>query len=199
MFTGLIETTGTVKSITPKGDMIVLEVVAKDTEFDSEHGASIAINGCCLTVTDFQKNKFFFDVSIETINKTNLNSLDVNTEVNMERAIALGTRLGGHIVSGHVDSVAQVSEVIATEGGTLVKVDIPSPYEKYIIDKGSITLDGVSLTVNELQDSDTGCTISLMLIPTTLDETTFNHLKPTQKLNFEVDLIGKYLERLHKK
>lgn len=198
MFTGLIETTGTIKSMTPKGEMIVLEVIAKNEDFDSEHGASIAINGCCLTVTDFHKNKFFFDVSIETINKTNLDNLELNMDVNMERAIALGTRLGGHIVSGHVDSVAQVSEVETTEGGTLVRVHIPKPYEKYIIDKGSITLDGVSLTVNELVDIDEGCIISLMLIPTTLEETTFKHLKPGQRLNFEVDLIGKYLERLHK-
>ncbi len=198
MFTGLVETTGTIESITPKGDMIVLEVLAKDSSFDSEHGASIAINGCCLTVTEFHKNKFSFDVSIETIQKTNLDNLELKMEVNMERAIALGTRLGGHIVSGHVDSIAEVTEVEDTEGGTLVRVHIPKPYEKYIIDKGSITLDGVSLTVNELVDIDNGCIISLMLIPTTLEETTFKHLRPGQKLNFEFDLIGKYLERLHK-
>ena len=198
MFTGLVETTGTIKSMTPKGDMIVLEVNAKDSSFTSEHGASIAINGCCLTVTEFDQNKFFFDVSIETIEKTNLKELSVDMEVNMERAIALGTRLGGHIVSGHVDSVATVTNVDTTEGGTLVNVHIPKPYEKYIIDKGSITLDGVSLTVNQLEDTADGCTISLMLIPTTLEETTFKYLKAKQKINFEVDLIGKYLERLHK-
>ena len=198
MFTGLVETTGKIESISEKGEMIVLEITAKDENYDAEHGASIAINGCCLTVTEFDKNKFFFDVSIETLNKTTLGELKVNSEVNMERAIALGTRLGGHIVSGHVDSVAKITEVSTTEGGTLVKVKIPSPYQKYIIDKGSITFDGVSLTVNELVDLDSGCEVSLMLIPTTLEETTFKHLSVGQNINFEVDLIGKYLERLHK-
>ena len=198
MFTGLVETTGTINSMKPKGDMIVMEITAKDKTYDAEHGASIAINGCCLTVTEFEQNKFFFDVSTETIDKTNLNTLKVGMDVNMERAIALGTRLGGHIVSGHIDSVATVSSVEDTDGGTLVTVQIPKPYEKYIIDKGSITLDGISLTVNKLTDNDKGCVISLMLIPTTLEETTFKYLKVEQKLNFEVDLIGKYLERLHK-
>ncbi len=196
MFTGLVERVGRIVSIQDKDGYKILRVETQKADgYATEHGESIAVNGCCLTVTRFDEKSMDFDVSFESLAKTNLGQLKVGSGVNLERALRVGDRLGGHMVSGHVDGRGKLESLKEENGGWTVFVQIPRDLSGYIIPKGSITLDGVSLTVNEVFDEPEHTRIRLTLIPVTIAGTTFGELKGGWPINIEVDLVGKYLER----
>ena len=196
MFTGLVERVGRIAAISDKDGFKVLKVALPEAEsYATQLGESIAINGCCLTVTAFDTKMIAFDVSFESLDKTNLGQLAVGSPVNMERALRMGDRLGGHMVSGHVDGRGKLVSMSEESGGWNVFVEIPREMSGYIIPKGSITLDGTSLTINDVEDLDHATRIRLTLIPVTMAHTTFGELKSGWPLNIEVDLVGKYLER----
>ncbi len=200
MFTGLVETTGTVDAIETTEALLRLTISPKHQEdFEAKLGDSIAVNGCCLTVAIPPDSRaLVFEVSHETLKKTNLAALKVGQLVNLERAMQLGDRLGGHLVLGHVDGLAKIHALDKRSDGWDVGVTIPKLLARYLIDKGSICLDGVSLTINELLDYPEHSEVRLTLIPTTLAETTLQNLELDQSVNLEVDVLGKYMERLNK-
>lgn len=192
MFTGIIEGVGSIKEIRTKGDGLQIHV---ETGFDLEQsniGDSIAVNGCCLTITSRLGSSFWADVSSETLSKSTLSQFKLGDPVNLERALRVGDRLGGHIVQGHVDGVGKVLEIKHLKSGIEFIVEIPSNLLRYIVDKGSIAVDGVSLTVNHVAQD---C-FSLFVIPHTQLQTTFSKLSVGKEVNLEVDIIGKYVERL---
>ena len=203
MFTGIVERTGKVLSLTRPpvaaagmtGGITQL-IVDAGRGFETNPGDSVAVNGCCLTVTSNKFNMLAFDVSSETLSLTNLGDLTESHDVNLERALKLGDRLGGHMVSGHVDGQGVVQSIGKKPEGWELAIRISRELSRYVISKGSICLDGVSLTVNTVRDHPDTTDVGLMLIPTTVSLTTFNQLRPGQRLNVEVDTIGKYLERL---
>lgn len=203
MFTGIVERTGRVVSLTAPESAnsnlmasITQLIIEPGKGFETKLGDSVAINGCCLTVTSNKMQLLAFDVSAETMRRTTMRVLREGAEVNLERALKLGDRLGGHMVSGHVDGVATVERIHKLADGWDLTVALPRDLGRYVIAKGSICLDGVSLTVNAVKDSDTHTQIRLMLIPTTVSLTSFRLMAEGSELNVEVDMIGKYLERL---
>lgn len=197
MFTGLIERTATLRSLSEENGITTMVVEPAGGEaFTVTHGASVAVNGCCLTVTAFDEKTLTFEVSRETLACTNMHKLQEGSRVNLERALRVGDRLGGHMVSGHVDGTGILTTVHPADDGWYIEVLIPAELAGWVIPKGSVCLDGISLTVNGLKDREDGCLIDLMLIPTTLDETTFRDLKEGWTLNLEMDLVGKYIARL---
>jgi riboflavin synthase len=195
MFTGIVERTGAVVSLTKVGGITQL-IVDAGKDFETRIGDSVAVNGCCLTVTSNKVQFLAFDVSSETLAKTSLGGLDEGQDVNLERAMRLGDRLGGHLVSGHVDGPGRVVRVGKRPDGWEVELAVPLALGRYLIAKGSICVDGVSLTVNALRDERGESRVGLMLIPTTVSLTTLKHLHEGQAVNVEVDPIAKYVERL---
>lgn len=199
MFTGIVAAVGRITSITPlgtdAGSGVRLQIHAGALPLaDVALGDSIAINGACMTVTQKSADSFTVDVSRESLNRTV--GLDTEGEVNLEKALTLAERLGGHLVSGHVDGLGTVTHFAPV--GESWKLDILTPPElaKYFAYKGSAVVNGVSLTVNSVADSAAGCTISINLIPHTIEVTTLKHLKPGSRVNLEVDLIARYVERM---
>ncbi len=193
MFTGIVETVGRVVAIEPGTVDTRLTVDAADLELgDVKNGDSISVNGCCLTVTGLTDKQFFADVSRETLALTNLGDLESGSPVNLEKAMCLGDRLGGHLVSGHVDGAGSV--ISRTPEGRSIRFEIrvPDTLAKYICRKGSVCVDGVSLTVNRVN----GAGFSLQIIPHTLARTTLGNYREGQTVNIEVDMIARYLERL---
>lgn len=189
MFTGIVEELGSVHAL----DAHRLEVACGVVTDDSDVGASVAVNGVCLTVVARTADRLGFDLSDETIARTGLRRLAVGAPVNLERPVTLAARLGGHLVQGHVDGVGEVADVAADDaGGARVRITVPPGLRRYTIEKGSITVDGVSLTVAELHDDG----ISVALIPHTLAVTTLGTVRPGDPVNLEVDMIAKYVERL---
>ncbi|RJQ51499.1 MAG: riboflavin synthase [Nitrospiraceae bacterium] len=193
MFTGLIETMGEVVSVEKTGNGIRLSVKPL-IEFEVKPGDSISINGVCLTVTKLltPDSKLSFDVSPETMRSTNLGKLKVREKVNLERALRLSDRLGGHLVTGHVDGVGTVRNRKQAGEYTFYTVDAPAEVLRYIVKKGSITIDGISLTVVEL---DSG-TFSVAIIPHTLKATNIGEKGIGDSVNLEADIVGKYVEKL---
>ena len=188
MFTGIVEERGSVRSL--HDHRIVVECSVVPT--DSDIGASVAVNGVCLTVVANDGDSVAFDLSTETSERTSLRSLDVGHPVNLERPVTLASRLGGHIVQGHVDGVGTITDVQRDDaGGASVRVQMPADLVRYVVEKGSITVDGVSLTVAEVHDD--GVTVAL--IPHTLAVTTLGVAAPGHPVNLEVDMIAKYVER----
>ncbi len=159
---------------------------------DAKHGDSIAVNGVCLTVVDTADGEFTADVMAETLNRSSLGALAAGSRVNLERPMALGGRLGGHLVQGHVDGTGTIVERIPGEHWEIVKVALPAALSRYVVEKGSITVDGVSLTVVDAGDD----YFTISLIPTTLDLTTLGIKKAGDPVNLEVDVLAKYVERL---
>ncbi len=199
MFTGIVAAVGRITSITPLGTNadsgVRLQIHAGALPLaDVALGDSIAINGACMTVTQKSADSFSVDVSRESLNRTV--GLDAEGEVNLEKALTLAERLGGHLVSGHVDGLGTVTHFAPV--GESWKLDLLTPPElaKYFAYKGSAVVNGVSLTVNSVADSAAGCTISINLIPHTIEVTTLKHLKPGTRVNLEVDLIARYVERM---
>ncbi len=192
MFTGIIQGLGEVVEKRPAGGGMVFCLEADFDLTEPQEGESIAINGTCLTARNIHGRRFLADVSPESLSCTNLGGLAVGSKVNLERALRLTDRLGGHIVSGHIDALARVEERKAVGDFTLFTFSLEPELAKYVIEKGSITIDGVSLTVN----SCSGSRFSVSIIPHTLAVTTLGGLKPGSKVNIEVDIIGKYVEKL---
>lgn len=192
MFTGIVQGLAKVIEIRPSGGGVVLYLEADFDLTDPQEGESIAVNGACLTARDIQGRRFFADVSPETLSRTGLALLQTGSQVNLERALQLSDRLGGHIVSGHIDCLATVEERRATGDFTHFTFSLPQDLMKYVIEKGSITINGVSLTVNSCE----GNRFSVSIIPHSLSVTTLGLLQNGNKVNIEVDILGKYVEKL---
>ena len=190
MFTGLIEQLGTIEALERRDDGLSIRIGCALHPYAL--GESIAVNGTCLTVKSFSESHFDADASLETLDKTNLDGLTSGDRVHLERALALGDRLGGHLVSGHVDGVGSLVER-ATEGDYLrATFEVSSPLAPFLAPKGSITVNGVSLTVNAVR----GRCFDVMLVPYTLDETTFGEMSEGCSVNLEVDILAKYVASL---
>ena len=192
MFTGIVEERGQVLAVTPMGDSARLVIRAALAVSDAKLGDSIAVNGVCLTVTEFDEESFSADVMAETLLRTSLGAALPGSDVNLERAMPAHGRLGGHLVQGHVDGTGSILTIEPTEHWTVVRVGIPRELSRYIAEKGSITIDGVSLTVVSVDDT----SFSVSLIPTTLRETTRGDRSIGDVVNLEIDVIAKYVERL---
>ncbi|PZE21994.1 riboflavin synthase [Paenibacillus xerothermodurans] len=193
MFTGIIEEVGVMRRITKQGQAMVLTIAAKRILEDVHLGDSISVNGVCLTVTQYDGSSFTVDVMPETYRKTTLRTLRIGEHVNLERAMAAGGRFGGHIVQGHVDSVATITGRAPEDNAVVFHIEPhDSAILKYMIPHGSITVDGISLTLVAVSDS--GFTVSI--IPHTLAQTVLQHKQPGDTVNLEADVLGKYIERL---
>ncbi|QIA63993.1 riboflavin synthase [Vibrio astriarenae] len=196
MFTGIIEAVGTLTAIEQKGQDISITVgVGKLDMSDVKLGDSIATNGVCLTVTHYTQSSYSADLSVETLNKTGFVDYQVGGKVNLEKAMLPTTRFGGHIVSGHVDGVGEIIERSPSGRAIDLWVAMPTEIEKYVAEKGSITVDGISLTVNDVRDN----AFKLTIIPHTSDETTIEEFQVGRKVNLEVDVLARYMERLMNK
>ncbi|OZC53930.1 MULTISPECIES: riboflavin synthase [Nocardiaceae] len=198
MFTGIVEELGEIVGKDDLTDAARFTVKGPIVTSDAGHGDSIAVNGVCLTVVDvLADGAFTADVMQETLNRSSLQRLEVGSRVNLERAAALNSRLGGHLVQGHVDGTGTVVNRSPSENWTVVRIAMPTSVARYVVEKGSITVDGVSLTVSALgRDDGGGHWFEISLIPTTLDLTTLGSSDVGTPVNLEVDVIAKYVERL---
>lgn len=194
MFTGLIQAVGEVSAIKREETSARLEITSPEISAQIAQGDSVSVNGVCLTVISFDNSKFAVDVMVQTLNLTSIGSLEVGSPVNLELATRSADRLGGHIVQGHVDGVATVSNVSADSQWTRMDISIPKDLMRYVVAQGSICVEGVSLTVGELNDP--ADQISVWLIPETLAKTNLSKKAIGDKLNIEVDVLAKYVERL---
>lgn len=192
MFTGLIEEIGTVEELVPLGDAVRIAVRAPKVAQDAAAGDSIAVDGVCLTVVDNASGTFTADVMRETLDRSRLGSYAPGSRVNLERALAAGQRMGGHIVQGHVDGVAEVVSRTASEHWEVVRFTLPRQLNRYVVEKGSIAVNGTSLTVSAVSEG----YFEVSLIPTTLSETTAGALQPGDPVNLEVDVVAKYVEKM---
>jgi riboflavin synthase len=192
MFTGIVEELGVVEALVDQGDAVRLTVRGPHVTLDAGLGDSIAVNGCCLTVAERDQETFTADVMRETLDKTSLGALAPGDRVNLERAVTPQTRLGGHIVQGHVDGTGQILQRTPSEHWEVVEVSLPPEIARYLVPKGSITVDGISLTVVEVADE----SFTVSLIPETLARTTLGFKRPGDPVNLEVDVVAKYVERL---
>ena len=194
MFTGIVEELGAVESMEDQGDAVRLTVRGPLVVDDAALGDSIAVNGVCLTVAERRGETFTADVMRETLLKTGLGALAPGTRVNLERAVTAATRLGGHIVQGHVDDTGTVSSRTPSEHWEVVEITFPERLAPYLVEKGSVTVDGISLTVVAVDDA--RGTFAVSLIPETLARTTLGFRQPGDAVNLEVDVIAKYVERM---
>ncbi len=192
MFTGIVEELGTVTALDRGADSARLTVHGPLVTSDATHGASVAVNGVCLTVVEHGGGSFTVDVMAETLQRSSLGVLAPGARVNLERAMAASSRFGGHVVQGHVDGTATVTAREPGERWELVRFSLPPALSPYLVEKGSITVDGVSLTVVDVADD----AFSVSLIPTTLELTTLGAKAVGEPVNLEVDVLAKYVERL---
>ncbi len=192
MFTGIVEELGEVVAVENRGDSSVFRLRGPVVTEGAKHGDSIAVNGVCLTVVDTADGEFTADVMAESLKRSSLGALAPGSRVNLERPMALGGRLGGHIVQGHVDGTGTVVARTPGEHWEIVRIALPAGLRRYVVDKGSITVDGVSLTVVEAGED----FFTVSLIPTTLQLTTLGIKQPGDPVNLEVDVLAKYVERL---
>ncbi len=192
MFTGIVEELGTVTELTDLGDSARIAIRGGTVAAGARHGDSISVNGVCLTVVTVDGEIFTADVMKETLDRSCLATLAAGDQVNLERAATPTTRLGGHLVQGHVDGVGTILERRPSRQWEVVTVSLPPQLGRYVVEKGSITVDGVSLTVTAVSDLD----FSVSLIPTTLKLTTLGHKTAGDPVNLEVDVIAKYVEKL---
>jgi riboflavin synthase len=191
LFTGIVEELGTVEALERQSDAVRLTVRAATVLEDTGSGDSISVNGCCLTVAERTEETWTADVMAETLARTGLGVLAAGDRVNLERAVTAGTRLGGHLVQGHVDAVGHVVRREPGEHWDVVTVAMPRELAPYLVDQGSVTVDGVSLTVVEAGEDE----FTVSLIPETLRRTTLGFREPGDPVNLEVDVIGKYVAR----
>ncbi|HUQ56161.1 riboflavin synthase [Lentzea sp.] len=192
MFTGIVEELGHVVATEDLPDAARIRVAGPIVTSDAKHGDSISVNGVCLTVVEVENGTFTADVMRETLTRSSLAKVAEGDKVNLERAAAVGQRLGGHIVQGHVDGVGTVLAREKAEHWEMVHVGLPPTLARYVVEKGSITVDGVSLTVVSVSEDQ----FTVSLIPTTLELTTLGHRTPGSLVNLEVDVLAKYVERL---
>jgi riboflavin synthase len=192
MFTGIVEELGTVEAVEDQGDAIRLAIRAATVLEGTGLGDSIAVNGVCLTVTSFTEDVWTADVMQETLDKSSLAGVRPGDRVNLERAVTADKRLGGHIVQGHVDGVGEVVRRTPSEHWEVVEISLPEGMGRYLVDKGSVTVDGVSLTVVEAGES----SFTVSLIPETLARTTLGSRRTGDRVNLEADVLAKHVERL---
>ncbi len=192
MFTGLIENTGRVGAFIRRGEAGLLTVESQLPTAEIAIGDSVSVNGACLTVTEKGSSTLTFDVSPESITRTTIGKLRSGSRVNLERALKLGDRLGGHIVSGHIDCCGQLSRSEVRSGNQLLQFTLPAEHVRYLVEKGSVAIDGISLTVNSV----TRDGFSVNIIPHTMVSTTLEHIRTGDAVNIETDIIGKYVEKL---
>ena len=192
MFTGLVEEIGVVEELEQLGDAVRIAVRAPKVTEDAAPGDSIAVDGVCLTVVDSASGTFTADVMHETLDRSRLGTYEAGSEVNLERALAAGQRMGGHIVQGHVDGVAEVVSRAPSEHWEVVRFTLPQQLNRYVVEKGSIAVNGTSLTVSAVSEG----YFEVSLIPTTLSETTAGALQPGDPVNLEVDVMAKYVEKM---
>ena len=194
MFTGIIEEVGQVSTISKSEDIFQITIETDSILNESEVGDSIAINGVCLTITSMEDNLFTSDIVKETIEKTNLQYIKSGDQVNLERAMRADSRFDGHIVQGHVEGLAKVKKIEKDENSFIIKIKIPIELKKYCIYKGSIAINGVSLTIASIKEN----LIDIWIIPHTLSHTTFGIIKESSYVNVETDVIAKYVEKLNR-
>jgi riboflavin synthase len=195
MFTGIITAIGVVAAIDPIGeghDMRLAIDTPQGWLAGAEIGASIACSGCCLTVVTLEDDRFTVEVSAESLSKTTLGTWKVGSRINLERALKMGDEMGGHVVSGHVDGMAEVLSETPENGSTRWLFQLPDGLARYVASKGSITVDGVSLTVNEVD----GASFGVNVIPHTTSVTTLGELAPGRRVNIEIDMLARYVARL---
>ena len=192
MFTGIIEELGSVRGIEERGENARIVISANVVTEGTNHGDSISVNGVCLTALDIQPDSFAADVSRETLLRSTLGRLRPGSPVNLERAVTPATRLGGHIVQGHVDARGRFTSVEDHGESWTVKIAYPKEIARYLVFKGSVAVEGISLTIAGLTDDH----FEIAIIPKTWEVTNLSHLKPGDEVNLEVDVIGKYVERL---
>jgi len=192
LFTGIVEEKGTVESIEDLGDALKVRIAAEQVLTDSDLGASISVNGICLTVAQRGDSWFEADVMAETMRRTSLAGAHAGSTVNLERAARVDSRLGGHIVQGHVDGTGTIAAIEPSEQWTVMRIDVPEDLTRYMVEKGSITVDGVSLTIVSIATDH----FTISLIPTTLTETNLGTRQVGDVVNIEVDVLAKYVEKL---
>jgi riboflavin synthase len=192
MFTGIIEELGSVRSIEERGENAWLVISARVVTEGTNHGDSISVNGVCLTALDIEPDSFAADVSRETLQRSTLGSLKPGAPVNLERAVTPATRLGGHIVQGHVDARGKFVNVENHGESWTLRIAYPREIARYLVFKGSVAVEGISLTIAGLTDEH----FEIAIIPKTWEVTNLSHLKPGDAVNIEVDIIGKYVEKL---
>lgn len=196
MFTGLVEETGRIESVEPRTEGICLRVHATTSAEGLARGDSIAISGVCQTVIETDGSSSFAVIAIgETLRRTNFSTLRVGSAVNLERPLRLGDRLGGHMVQGHVDGVGRISEIRARGNDHAVEIALPRTLAPYVVEKGSIAIDGVSLTVGPVRDRGDTTFLWVYIIPETLERTLFGSYQPGALVNVEVDILAKYVLR----
>lgn len=192
MFTGIIEEVGIVKEITPSGSGVKITLQASTVLDDISIGASIAVNGCCLTVTSYDELSWTADAVPETMNRTSLGTLHKGSKVNLERPLSSDGRFGGHVVQGHVDTTTKIVQVLNEDDGSYrYEFELGKGWGRYVCEKGSIAIDGISLTVASV----TGDTFSVAIIPHTWEATNLNQKAKGDIVNIEVDILAKYIER----
>lgn len=192
MFTGIVEERGTIAAVEEQSDAARLVISGHRVLEGTGRGDSIAVNGVCLTVVDLLPDGFSADVMAETLRRTSLAQAVPGSEVNLERAARMDSRIGGHLVQGHVDGVGTITAIEPSENWTVVRIGLPDGLARYVVEKGSIAVDGVSLTVVDVDDA----SFSVSLIPTTLSETNLGTRRVGDRVNIEVDAMAKYVERL---
>ncbi|HBB88324.1 MAG TPA: riboflavin synthase [Blastocatellia bacterium] len=192
MFTGIIEELGRVRSVEPRGKNAYITIEARLVIEDTKQGDSISVNGVCLTALDIHSDSFAADVSRETLERSTLGRLQPGGAVNLERAVTPVTRLGGHIVQGHVDARGKFVSVVDHEGSWTVRIEYPMDMARYLVFKGSVAVEGISLTIAALTDD----YFEVAIIPKTWEVTNFSQLKPGDEVNLEADMIAKYVERI---
>ncbi|HXM35480.1 MAG TPA: riboflavin synthase [Pyrinomonadaceae bacterium] len=192
MFTGIIEELGRVRSVERRGDAVRIVIEARTVTEGSHEGDSISVNGVCLTALDVQAGSFAADGSRETLDRSTLGQLRAGSPVNLERAVTPSTRLGGHIVQGHVDARGKFLSATDHGGSWTVRVAYPPQIARYLVFKGSVAVEGISLTISGLTDQ----YFEIAVIPKTWEVTNFSHLRPGDEVNLEADVIAKYVERI---
>lgn len=192
MFTGIIEEIGEVKTISKFNNALKIKISAKKILEDIKIGDSISTNGVCLTVTDFTNSDFVVDAVEETVKSTNLSNLKIKDKLNLERALTLSSRLGGHIVQGHIDSIGEIINIRKRDLSTIYEIKVSNSILDLIVTKGSITLNGVSLTVSKVNKN----SFEISVIPETIKKTNIENLNIKDKVNLETDIIGRYIQKL---
>ncbi len=192
MFTGIVRDTGTIKALERKGDDIRLTIETSLPKESRTLGASILCSGICLTVTEFDKTSFAVDVSAETVSKTNIENWKEGMQVNLEPSLRMGDELGGHLVFGHVDAQATLIEKHADGDSWRMTFEVPNDLSAYFASKGSVSLDGISLTINEVE----GNTFGVCIIPHTWEHTTLSNRAVGDKINLEIDMLARYVSRM---
>lgn len=196
MFTGIIEELGEVTRVEPAADVMRVTVRGPKVVEGVRHGDSIAVSGVCLTVVDADAESFTADVMAQTLAMSTLDTVEAGRRVNLERAALVGDRLGGHIVQGHVDGTAEVLEIVPGDAWRVVRFSLPAGLAALVVDKGSIAVDGVSLTVSGLGDEPAGSWFEVSLIPETLVATTLGALEPGDRVNLETDVLARHVQRM---